>query len=84
MMKMPHSLENQSRKCHQEDTSEPGNGASGGSFQGGHLSGYQRGYELIAAMHPDAGNESLGDLDEFAVNSWTKDEGRNVRIIPVS
>lgn len=84
IMKIPHSLENPSRKRHREDTPEPGNGARGGSFQGGHMSGYQRGYELIAAMQPDAGNELLGDLDDFAVNSWTNDEGRNVLIIPVS
>ena len=85
IMRIPYSLENPSRKKrHREDTPEPGNGARGGSFQGGHISGYQRGYELIAAMQPDAGNELLGDLDDFAVESWTNDEGRNVRTILVS
>lgn len=32
------------------------------------MSGYERGYELIAAMQPDAGNDLLRDLDDFAVN----------------
>ena len=68
MMKIPRSLENPSRKRHREDTLEPGNSAGGGSFKGGPTSGYQRGYELIAAMQPDAGNELLADLDDFAVD----------------
>ena len=38
------------------------------------MSRYQRGYELIAAMQPDAGNELLGDLDGLTGDSWTKDE----------
>ena len=84
MMKIPHSLENPSCKRHREDTTEPGNSTLGGSFQGGHMSRYQTGYELIAAMQPEAGNELLGDLDGLTVDSWTNDEGRNVRIIPVS
>ena len=84
MMKIPHSLENPSRKRHREDTTEPGNSTPGGSFQGGHMSRYQRGYELIAAMQPDAGNELLVDLDGLTFDSWTNDEGRNVRCIPVS
>ena len=84
MMKIPHSLENPSRKCHREDTLEPGNSNPGRSFQGGHMSRYQRGYELIAAMQPDAGNELLGDLDGLTVDSWTDDKGRNIPIIPVS
>ena len=86
MMKIPHSLENPSRKRNHEDTPEPGNGPRGGSFQEGHMSRYQTGYELIAAMQPDAGNELLCDLDGFAVDSasWTNDEGRNAHIIPVS
>ena len=54
---------------HREDTPEPGNNAREGFFQGGDMSGYQRGYELIAAVQPDAGNELLGDLDDFAVKS---------------
>ena len=78
------SLERPSRKRHREDTPEPRNDARRGSFQGGHMPGYQRGYEFIAAMQPDAGNELLGDLDDFAVNSWTNDEDRNALIIPVS
>ena len=69
MMNIPLSLENPSRKRHREDTPDPGNGAGGASFQGKPVSGYQRGYELIAAMQPDAGNELLVDLDDFAVNS---------------
>ena len=84
MMNIPQSLENPSRKRHREDTPEPGNSVRGGSLQGGHMSGYQRGYELIAAMQPDAGNELLGDLDDFFVDSWTIDEGKNVSVIPVS
>ena len=68
IMKVPRSLENPSRKCHREDATEHGNGARGDLLQGGHMSGYERGYELIAAMQPDAGNEFLGDLDDFAVN----------------
>ena len=84
MIKIPHRLENPLRKRHREDTPEPGNSAREGSFQGGHMSGYQRGYELLAAMQPDAGNELLGDLDVFAVKSWTNDDGGNVRIIPMS
>ena len=84
MMNIPHSLENPSRKWHREDALEHGNAARGGLSQGGHMSGYERGYQLIAAMQPDAGNELLGDLDDFAVNSWTSDEGRNVHVIPVS
>ena len=81
MMNIPRSLENPSRKRHREDTPEPENGA--GRVEGGLMSGYQRGYELIAAMQPDAGNELLVDLDGFAVNPWTNDEGRNAHIIPV-
>ena len=65
MMKIPRSLENPSRKRHREDTPEPENGARRVGF----MSGYQRGYELIAAMQPDAGNELLADLDDFDVNS---------------
>ena len=84
MMKIPHSLENPSCKCHRENTPEPGNSTKGSSFQGGHMSRYQRGCELIAAMQPDAGNESLGNLDGLTVDSWTNDKGRNVRIIPKS
>ena len=84
MMKIPHSLENPSRKRHREDTPEPGNSTRGGLFQGGHMSRYQWGYELIAAMQPDAENELLADLDGLTVDSWTKDEGRNVHTIPVS
>ena len=84
MMNIPRSLENPSRKRHREDTPDPGNGAGGASFQGEPVSGYRRGYELIAAMQPDAGNELLVDLDDFAVNSWTDDECRNACIIPVS
>ena len=38
------------------------------------MPGYQRGYELIAAMQPDAGNGLLGDLDDLAVNAWTNDQ----------
>ena len=74
VIKIPHRLENPSCKRYREDTSEPGNSAREGSFQGGDMSGYQRGYELIAAMQPDAGNELLGDLDDFAVKSWTNDD----------
>ena len=84
VMKIPHRLENPSRKRYREDTPEPGNSAREGSVQGGDMSGYQRGYELIAAMQPDAGNELLGDLDDFAVKSWTNDDGGNVRIISMS
>ena len=53
MMKIPRSLENPSRKRHREDTPEPENGAR----RVGVMSGFQRGYELIAAMQPDAGND---------------------------
>ena len=84
MMKIPHSLKNPSRKRHREDTPERGSSARGSLIQGGQMSGYQRGYELIAAMQPDVGNELLGDLDDFVVKSWTTDEGRTVHTIPVS
>ncbi|DBA80867.1 TPA: hypothetical protein ACH3X1_008075 [Trebouxia sp. C0004] len=84
VIKIPHRLENPSRKRYREDTPEPGNSAREDPFQGGDMSGYHRGYELIAAMQPDAGNELLGDLDDFAVKSWTNNDGRNVRIISVS
>ena len=40
------------------------------------MSRYQRGYELIAAMQSDAGNELLGDLDSLTVDSWTNDEDK--------
>ena len=69
VIKIPHRLESPSRKRYREDTPEPGTSAQEGSFQGGDMSGYQRGYELIAAMQPDAGNELLGDLHDFAVKS---------------
>ena len=81
LMKIPRSLENPSRKRHRQDTPEPENGA--GRVEGGFASGYQRGYELIAALQPDAGNELLVDLDDFAVSSWTDDEGSNAHTIPV-
>jgi len=35
-------------------------------------------------MQPEAGNELLGDLDDFFVDPWTNDEGKNVSVIPVS
>lgn len=75
LMIIPSSLENPSRKRHQEVTPEPKIGAESGSVQKEPMSGFQRGYELIAAMQPDVGNELLADLDEYAVDSWTNDEG---------
>ena len=83
-IKIPDSLESPSRKRHRDDTPQPGNSARAGSSQGEHRSGFQRGYELIAAMQPEAGNELLGDLDDFFVDAWTHDEGKNFHVIPVS
>lgn len=71
LMIIPSSLENPSRKLHREDTPKPKNGAESGSVQGKPMSGFQRGYALIAAMQPDVGNVLLADLDEYAVDSWT-------------
>ena len=82
MMKIPHSLENPSRKRHRPCSPQPENSA--GRAEGGFASEYQRAYDLIAALQPDAGNELLVDLDDFAVNSWTDDKGRNAHIIPVT
>ena len=48
------------------------------------MTGDQRGFELIAAMQPDVGNELLADLDDFHVESWTDDESQKTRIICVS
>ena len=69
-MKIACSLENPSCKQHREDTPEAGNNAGGASFLGEPVSGYQRGYDLVVAMLPDARNELF-----VGVGSWTNDQG---------
>ena len=80
-MKISQTLENPARKRHQEDTPVSSSGAREASDRQG-MSDYQRGFELIAAIQPDVGNELLDDLqvDDFLICSQSNAESRNAYI----
>lgn len=82
MMIVPRQMENPTRKRRREDTPEPdaGGGGTGGTFKRQQLIDYERGFRLIAAMQPDAGNELLHELDDFSVAPWADTESAAVHV----
>ena len=69
------SMDNPTRRHWRNDTSEADGCASG---QPGSVYNLQRGYELIAAMQPDVGNDLRHELDHFISPSLNRHEGLQV------
>lgn len=67
VMIMPQSMSNPDRKRHREVPSEPAGQQERALRHREAILSEQRGYELIAAMQPDVGNELLSDLDAFDI-----------------
>lgn len=65
MLNIAHSLSNPERKRRRDDSSEPKGERDERSGDQEAMDSLQRGFKLIAAMQPDAGNELLHDLDDF-------------------
>ena len=69
-MIIPRNMSNPERKRRREPTPEPDDGHGGALGHQAAMYSEQRGFELIAAMQPDAGNELLSDLDAFHIQPW--------------
>ena len=77
MMIVPRHKETPTRKRRREHTPEPdadGGGTGGLSKRQQLIADYERGFRLIAAMQPDAGNELLHELDDFPIPPWRDTE----------
>ena len=64
------SMSNPERKRWREDIPEPDGGHKGAPGHQAAMLSEQRGFELIAAMQPEAGNELSSDLDAVHILPW--------------